>query len=280
MGAGAGGEEVKTNITDEESAKNKGAHGYIQGYKEIAVRDSEKEVIVVAEAFGSGSEREYVLEMMDRLSKTMKGLSGEEEPLKEAIGEGDRGYCTEKDLKAVAERGIPVLIPDQQFRKQDGHFDGWPEHGGKGGYTGEDFEYEETGNRYRCPAGKELMYKAESEQGEQYQAKSGDCKGCPLQPRCIAGRGGKNPKGTLYIVDRSGEENRWEKMRKKLDEVKYRALYGRRMQIREPCFSDMSCCKWMDSFSLRGKVKVNNQWLGYCIVHNIGKCIPRIAAGN
>jgi hypothetical protein len=67
-------------------------------------------------------------------------------------------------------------------------------------------------------------------------------------------------------------------MRKKIDEPKYRALYGRRMRIIEPYFSDMSYCKGMNRFSLRTKIKVNIQWLLYCIVHNIGKCMPGILA--
>jgi hypothetical protein len=69
-------------------------------------------------------------------------------------------------------------------------------------------------------------------------------------------------------------------MRKKIDEPEYRALYGRRMQIIEPCFSDMSYCKGMDRFSLRTKIKVNIKWMLYCMVHNIGKCMPRIAEGS
>jgi hypothetical protein len=69
-------------------------------------------------------------------------------------------------------------------------------------------------------------------------------------------------------------------MRKKIDEAKHRVLYGRRMQIIEPCFSDMSYCKGMNRFSLRTKIKVNIQWLLYCMAHNIGECIPGIGAGS
>jgi hypothetical protein len=67
-------------------------------------------------------------------------------------------------------------------------------------------------------------------------------------------------------------------MRKKIDEAKYGALYERRMQIIEPCFSDMSYCKGMGRFSQRTKKKVNIQWVLYCIVHNIGKCMAGILA--
>jgi hypothetical protein len=148
----------------------------------------------------------------------------------------------------------------------------------------EDFAYDEKENSYRCPAGKQLCYKGHVKlnrnSGEKYQVKSSDCKDCPLRQRCIASRGGKSPKRTLYIVDRSEGENLCEEMRKKIDEAKYRALYGRRMQIIEPCFSDIRYCKGMDRFSLRTKIKVNIQWMLYCMVHNIGKCIPRIAAGS
>ncbi|MDR3173289.1 MAG: transposase, partial [Treponema sp.] len=84
---------------------------------------------------------------------------------------------------------------------------------------------------YRCPAKKELAYKGHvrlnRNSGEKYQAKSGDCKGCALQQRCIAGSGGKSPKRTLFIADKSQEENRCDRMRKKIDEAKHRVLYGR-----------------------------------------------------
>jgi hypothetical protein len=67
-------------------------------------------------------------------------------------------------------------------------------------------------------------------------------------------------------------------MRQKIDEAKYRALYGRRMQIKEPCFADITHNKKMNRFSLGTKLKVNIQWLLYCMAHNIGKCIPGILA--
>jgi hypothetical protein len=67
-------------------------------------------------------------------------------------------------------------------------------------------------------------------------------------------------------------------MRQKIDEAKYRALYGRRMRIIEPCFADITYNKKMNRFSLGTKLKVNIQWLLYCMVHNIGKCIPGILA--
>jgi hypothetical protein len=77
----------------------------------------------------------------------------------------------------------------------------------------------------------------------------------------------------LYIADSPGGKS-LEAMREKIDDPRNRELYGRRMQIIEPCFADIECCKKMNRFTLRGKKKVRGQWLLFCIVHNIGKCVP------
>jgi hypothetical protein len=51
---GKQGREIKSNITDNESAKMITSHGVIQGYNGQALVDSKHQVIVHAEAFGSG----------------------------------------------------------------------------------------------------------------------------------------------------------------------------------------------------------------------------------
>jgi hypothetical protein len=81
----------------------------------------------------------------------------------------------------------------------------------------------------------------------------------------------------LYIADSPGGKL-LEEMREKIDDPRNRELYGRRMQIIEPVFADIECCKKMNRLSLRGKKKVRGQWLLFCIVHNIGKCVPKTSA--
>lgn len=48
---GVSGKTVKSNITDNESAKMKTSHGVIQGYTGVAAADSQHQVVVHAEAF-------------------------------------------------------------------------------------------------------------------------------------------------------------------------------------------------------------------------------------
>jgi transposase len=276
---GACGNEVQTNVTDSESAKIKGPHGYIQGYNGIAVADSGNQVIVCAEATG-GSESGSFSGMLDGLEGNMKAVTGKEKPLKKSICLGDTGFFSEENLQEAAKRGIDVLIPDPQFRKRDTYFDGRKEHADcKKRYGVEDFKYDKKRDIYICPCGNILVFKGKiklrNNEGKKYQANAKDCVKCRRIGKCIAmkNKEGKNHRRTLYIVTRKWEENLSEKMREKIDDAAYREIYTRRMQIIEPVFADITYCKGMDRFTMRTRKKVNIQWLLYCIVHNIGKCI-------
>ena len=56
MGQGKKPKEVKSNITDNESAKMTTSKGTIQGYNGVASVDKKHQVIVDAQAFGEGQE--------------------------------------------------------------------------------------------------------------------------------------------------------------------------------------------------------------------------------
>ena len=65
-------------------------------------------------------------------------------------------------------------------------------------------------------------------------------------------------------------------MREKQATEEFKALYAYRIQIVEPVFANIRHCKGLDRFTLRGKEKVNGQWLLYCMVHNLGKCLNEL----
>ena len=60
-------------------------------------------------------------------------------------------------------------------------------------------------------------------------------------------------------------------MAAKIDTERGRKIYDQRAGIVEPVFANIRFQKSMDRFTLRGKIKVNIQWLLYCMVHNIEK---------
>ena len=280
---GVSKDEIKSNITDNESALIKGPHGYIQGYNGISIADSANQVIISAEAIGSGPESGSFPEMLKNLNENMQVISGKKKPLKKALLEGDTGFFTEDNLQAASEMGVEVLIPDPQFRQRDPYFAEKKEEKVEKSnkkFSQEDFIYNED-DSYTCPAGKTLKYQGDIElrnnTGRKYQAKAGDCSTCPLAAQCITVRDKKNhdvktPR-SLYITYMRYEKNLSKEMKEKIDDPVYRELYSRRMQIIEPVFADITQCKGMDRFTLRTKEKVNSQWLLYCIVHNIGKCV-------
>jgi transposase len=271
--------EVQTNITDPESSRIKGPHGYIQGYNGIAIADSGNQVIVCAGVTGK-SESDSFPEMLDSLEENMKMATGKKKPLRKSLVEGDSGYFSEENLQIASSRKINVLIPDNQFRQRDPYFAEKKKEKvpGKKKFLVEDFDYEEKEDKYICPAGKTLEYKyyviLRNNSGKQYRPKAGTCINCHLLDQCINRRNKtkNNPLRTLYIIDKKYEKNLSAQMRKKIDDPAYRELYSRRMQIIEPVFSDMVYCKGMDRFTLRTREKVNTQWLLFTIVHNIGKC--------
>jgi transposase len=278
---GSSGNEVQSNITDNESARIKGPHGYIQGYNGIAVADSSNQIIVCAEASGS-SESGNFPRMLESLEENMKTITGKEEPLKEAVCLADTGFFSEENLQEAAETGIEVIIPDPQFRQRDPDFEGREEEKEKKYFDKEDFKYDEKKDGFECPNGKVLTYKVEvklrNNEGKKYQASAKDCSQCPFADKCIRSKKKKEETGkssfrTLYIVTGKYEENLSGKMREKIDNPAYREIYSRRQQIIEPVFSDITYCKGMNRFTLRGTEKVDIQWKMYCMVHNIGKCI-------
>jgi hypothetical protein len=61
------------------------------------------------------------------------------------------------------------------------------------------------------------------------------------------------------------------KMKSKIDSVIGKAIYSRRITTAEPPFAHIRHVMGLDRFTLRGKTKVNNQWLLFCIVHNLKK---------
>jgi len=283
---GPSGREVQGNITDNESARIKGPHGYIQGYNGIAIADSSSQVIVAAEAIGSGAESGCLPGMLDSLEANMQVVTGKKQPLRKSLVLGDTGYFSEDNLQEANKRNIAVLIPDPQFRKRDPAFDDREKYKDTNvtKYFGiEDFRYNKKEDSYICPAGKTLPYKCDIEfksrgtGGKQYRSKKIVCSVCKMKGQCINRKEGKGEFRSLFIMHKRYKENLSEKMRKKIDNAAYRELYSRRMQIIEPVFANMTYCKGMDKFTLRTKKKVNIQWQLYCIVHNIWKCMKPLS---
>ena len=77
--------EVRSNITDNESAMMHSAHGMIQGYNAQALVDAKQQVIVQAEALGCGQDHYHVEPLLDGAKENMAAIGHAEDYFAEAI---------------------------------------------------------------------------------------------------------------------------------------------------------------------------------------------------
>jgi IS5 family transposase len=106
---------------------------------------------------------------------------------------------------------------------------------------------------------------------KRYLANREDCTRCPLKDRCIKGNLIKGRYLGVPVGATPG--NLIKEMAEKVDTDRGRNIYHQRIAIAEPVFANIKYGKGLDRFTLRGKIKVNIQWILYCMVHNIGKIL-------
>jgi len=282
---GKSGRAKKSNITDNQSAKMVSSHGVIQGYDGVVATDAKHQVIVHAEAFGEAQEHDLLKPIIEGTRENFKSIGEKEDPFKAAKLTADSGFHTEENMKMLHEEKIDAYIADNRFRKRDPRFATAERH--KEGirekryqrkyFAPSDFKQDETSGKVICPAGKELYLKnsnfwVRGLKGVSYMAKITDCRACPLRSRCLRKPNTKARQVTFFTgKSESVKESFTQRMIQKIDSAKGRWLYSRRMGIVEPVFSNIRSTLGLDRFTLRGKIKVNTQWLLFCLVHNLGK---------
>ncbi len=119
---GKSGKPIKSNITDNESAKMKTSKGVIQGYDGVTAVDSKQQVIVAAEAFGQGQEHDLLEPMVDQVRDNLKSIGNKKDVFKETKLTADSGFHNEANIKMLTENGIDAYVADNQFRKRDPRF--------------------------------------------------------------------------------------------------------------------------------------------------------------
>jgi transposase len=274
---GKQGREIKSNITDNESAKMITSHGVIQGYNGQALVDSKHQVIVHAEAFGSGQDHYHIPPMLDGAKHNMRAIGhSDDKYFAKKTLVADTSYFSPTNLNKCEDEQVDAYIPDKDFRKRDPRFSTQQRYRPKKEkrYTLQDFRHNEATDEYICPQGKVLRCRVKKSIQDgviyrRYVSEQKDCKGCKLRSRCLRGR--KAKRRYLNVPFGRVSANLTKEMAEKIDTDKGRNRYHQRMAIVEPAFANIRYMKRLDRFTLRGKIKVNIQWVLYCMVHNIGK---------
>jgi len=281
---GASGKPRKSNLTDNESAKMKTSKGVIQGYDGVAMVDAKHQVVVHARAWGEAQEHALLLPMLEGTRREFEALGERGDVLKKAAIAADSGFHTEANAKYLFEQGIDGYLADHLFRKRDPRFASSGRHrpiseqSSTGQFRPKDFVYDEPSKTCICPAG-QFLYQNGSRcmiagrEAVKFTGAKRVCGPCELRSRCLRHPERTPVRQVVFFTGRThGHAQTYSaKMKKKIDTDQGRYQYGRRLGIAEPVFGNICGTHGLRRFSLRGKRKVNTQWLLYCLVHNIGK---------
>ncbi|MGB5081253.1 MAG: IS1182 family transposase [Burkholderiales bacterium] len=272
----------KSNRTDNESAKMATSKGVIQGYTGVVAVDAKHQVIVCAQAHGSGSEQEVLMPVVEAMGEVLAENS---------LLTADAGYHSEDNLRQLADRKIEALIADNGMRARDERFADQDKHKAqpdplwdktKGGkkeklFGPEDFTYDEEAKVCICPAG-EFLYQngtqvvIQGREGVKFTGAKRVCVPCPVREKCL-----RHPSRTAVrqVVFFTGKNHKplshSARMKCRIDSPEGRARYGQRFATVEPVFGNLRYNKGLDRFTLRGRTKVDGQWQLFCLVQNIEK---------
>jgi len=274
---GRTGKEIKSNITDNESAYMKTSHGTVQGFNAQAVVN-EKQVITAARAFGHGQDYGHLEPMIEEARQNLVSIGYRSDYMEGKTFLADSNYHCEDNLKVCGEEKLDAYIPDVNFRKRDQRFETQTRHkpDKSDRFTLADFTYDEDNDKYICPNGKELTLRAKRARTKEmvfrsYAMKDGDCTRCRYKAKCLENRGGKHKHLSIPVERLMGTLHA--QMIDKIDTEEGRKKYEKRLGMVEPVFANIRTQKRLDRFTLRGRIKVNIQWLLYCMVHNIEKLV-------
>lgn len=226
------------------------AKGVLQGYTGVAAVDARHQVIVEAQAHGTGSEQELLLGVVEGMKDVLRPAS---------LITADVGYHSEQNLQPLEAQGIDALVADNGMRQRDERFatqdrhqqdpdplhDKSPTSTKPALFTPANFTFDPERRTCVCPAAKPMQ------RSGTYRDKRG------------------------LVEDRfraaDSPESATAHMRRKIDSPEGRRRYGRRFATVEPEFANMRHNKRLSRFTLRGRRKVDTQWRLYCLVHNIEK---------
>jgi transposase len=293
MGQGKRPKEVKSNITDNDSAKMTTSKGTIQGYNGIASVDAYCQVIIDAQAIGEGQEHH----VLQPILKTIKARYKKHKISKDLYKDGtqvtaDTGYANEENMQYLKENCIAGYIPDNQFRSRDPKFQDQKKKYGKRHqaaskthhkyFTADQFKVNIKKKTCTCPAGQSMWLKNEfiDSHGNHklfFEGPMSKCRDCPMKKQCMRNpasadtRDGHGRQASFIVKKGNSSTPYTDWMKKRIDSDYGKMIYAHRMSTVEPVFANIGTNKGLDRFTLRGKGKVQGQWQLYCTVHNIEK---------
>ena len=288
---GSKGKVRLSNRTDNESAKMATSKGVIQGYTGVAAVDAKHQIIIDAQAHGTGSEQELLIPVVEATApfRTVN-----------TVITADAGYHSEANLEQLAAGKVAAFIPDNGYRQRDERYAGQEAHKAKpdplhdkrgtpsrksSRFKPSDFQFDLAQKTCICPAGKRLYGNGgnctiNGFAAIKFQGAKQDCVPCELRTQCLQ-KPEKTPTRQIafFLGKALGRESHTDRMKQKIDSEQGKRMITWRFATVEPVFGNTRNNKRLDRFTLRGRKKVDGQWKMYCLVHNIEKLAHHGYAG-
>ena len=280
---GARGTVIKSNRTDKDSAKMATDKGVIQGYTGGVAVDDQHQLMVVAQAHGTGAEHALLMPVVDELTPFLKPTS---------LITADAGYHSKDNLLALDKLNVTALIADNQMRQRDERFDTQRRHQAQPAplhnktakpkstprFQPSDFTYDPVASTCVCPAGKHLYRhgshcQLNGTEAVRFQGAKRNCLPCTQRSQCLRSPHQNTARQVAFFKPKipTAAEHHLANMRQRIDSPEGRRRYGQRFATVEPVFGNLRHNKRLNRFTLRGRTKVNAQWQLFCLVHHIEK---------
>jgi transposase len=280
---GAGKATRLSNRTDNESAKMATDKGVVQGYCGVAAVDQRHQIIVEAQAHGTGSEQGLLPGIVDALQPVMH---------KTTVLVTDAGYHSDANVERLEARKIDAYIADNSYRQRDERYADQGKHKDEPDplwdkrpkdkktklFRSADFQVAEDLSHCLCPAGKRLYRSGANcniggHKAVKFKGAKRDCIDCPLRAQCLRHPERTPTRSVAVFLGRHADapETASERMKRRIDSPQGRDMISRRFATVEPVFGNIRYNKRLDRFTLRSRTKVDGQWKLYCLVHNIEK---------
>lgn len=290
VGQGKRPKEVKSNITDNESAKMTTSKGTIQGYNGVAAVDKRHQIIIEAQTFGEGQEHHTLEPILTGIKNRYSRMGISNDIYQQGtLVTADTGFSNDANNQYLKENGINAYIPDNRFRSRDKAFIQQKDKHGKrhrdtvkgikSVIPASEFHFDKKNKTCRCPQGNDMWLSHESVEASgkrkfYFQGKLTDCRRCPIKEQCMRNPDAANTRegaGRQVSFTCTNGKTATDWMKKRVDSREGKVIYSHRMSTVEPVFGNIGTNKGLNRFSLRGKRKVQGQWQLYCLIHNIEK---------
>lgn len=245
----------QSNRTDNESAKMATGKGVIQGYTGVAAVDSAHQIIVEAQAHGTGAEQELLLPVVD----AMQGMLAAD-----SLITADADYHSEANLAQLATMSVDALIADNDMRRRDERFATQDRHRDapdplhdksrnapkaatyQALYQPTDFVYDAEARTCVCPAGKSLYRSGQhlvpkGYIAEHFRGTKRDCVPCRLRAQCLRTPEKTQTRQVAFFRGRAVDtlESHTTRMKHRIGSAAGRAQYGARFGTVEPVFGNL-----------------------------------------